>query len=235
MGLLATLVMEKRVGKKWANLGDLLRGDAHGQLSFRTIPHNLLYVAHLLGAFNTMDPGHAPDTLSDDLRIAGKHRGVPKDAANLTRRAMGNRSHMGADATPSWVTLEEALAFNWTQKQRHRMWLNGPMAMQWWRDSSYKYLPPKHQDYYETSDYPQGLDAIIVELPAMKKLVARAREAGDNETQTRKITTWAGHLWVYVEMECPLLKLCEDFVGSVMGQLLDGGDPKERRIICSVS
>ena len=69
----------------------------------------------------------------------------------------------------------------------------------------------------------------------LKKLVARAREAGDNETQTRKIETWGGHLWVYVEMECPLLKLCEDFVGSVMGQLLDGGDPKERRIICSVS
>jgi len=84
-------------------------------------------------------------------------------------------------------------------------------------------------------DHPQGQDALIVELPEMKKLVARAREAGDNETQTRKITTWAGHLWVYVEMECPLLKLCEDFVGSVMGQLMDGGDPKERRIICSVS
>ena len=235
MGLIASLIMEKKVGRRWENTGDILSGNSAGQLDYHTIPHNRLIVAHLLGAFNTMDPGHAPDTLPDHLRIAGKHRGVPKDAAKLTCRAMGERSHMGADATPSWVTLGEALTFNWTQKILHRMWLNGPMVLQWQGDSQYKFLPPKHQVYYETSDQPQGQDALIVELPEMKKLVARAREAGDNETQTRKITTWGGHLWVYVEMECPLLKLCEDFVGSVMGQLLDGGDPTERRIICSVS
>ena len=235
MGLIAALIMEKKAGRVWENIGDILSGNSPNQLDYHTVPHNRLIAAHLLGAFNTMDPGNAPDTLPDDLRIAGKHRGVPKDAAKLTRRAMGDRRHMGADATPSWVTLEEALAFNWTQKLRHRMWLNGPMALQWQGDSQYKFLPPKHQVYYETSDQPQGQDALIVELPEMEKLVARATSAGDNETQTRKIETWGGHLWVYVEMECPLLKLCEDFVGCVMGQLMDGGDPKERRIICSVS
>lgn len=234
MGLIATIIMEKKVGTRWKNIGDLLADDV-GQLDYRTLPHNRLYEAHVLGAFNTMDPGNAPDTLPDTLRIASKHRGMPKDASKLTHKEIGSRDHMGKDATPSWVTLQEALAFDWTQKLIHCMWLNGPMMMQWDRDSDYKSLPPKYETYYDTSDYPQSQDALVIELPRMKKLITQSREGVDGPTAERRIATWAGHLWVYVEMEVPLLKLCDQFVGRVMGQLLDGGDPTQRRIICSVS
>jgi len=50
MGLIASLIMEKKVGHRWENIGDILSGNSAGQLDYHTIPHNRLIVAHLLGA-----------------------------------------------------------------------------------------------------------------------------------------------------------------------------------------
>ena len=249
MGLIASLVMERRQSDGWKTIGDLLypfemRRPAKGkkpkkepikELCYHAMPHNRLVVAHLLGAFNTQSVGDAPDCFPDDLRIAGKHRGIPEDADPTTKAAMGARSHMaGPDSVPSWCTLQEILAFDWIQPITHRFWVNGPMTLQWHR-KDFSAMPERVATYHHTQDAAPMADAIVVELDELQDLAEKCLGHGTIEEQEARMNRWAECRWAYVERDYPLLSLCDDFIGCVVGQLLDGKPPQDARVICWVS
>ena len=251
MGVIASLVLERRTSKRWQNVGDLLfpvgdeyRGKGKNmksvkvpqvEICYHTVPHNRLVAAHLLGAFNTMSVGDAPDDFPHELRIAGHARGVPKDIAASTKAAVAKRKFKPSDQQPSYCTLKEILAFDWTQPISHKFWMNGPMMLKWYR-KEYQQMPDHVETYYHTTDKPQDKDAIIVEIEELQALVKKCfGGVSDPKEQERKITAWADSRWAYVEREYPLLTLCEDFLGTVVSQLLNGGDPKDARVICWVS
>ena len=249
MGILASLVMERRQPGGWKTIGDLfypweMRRKSVKQpfkktpvtsLHYYTIPHNKLIVAHLLGAFETCSVGNSPEPFDDDLRIAGKHRGLPADMDPMVRGEVGDLSHMGGvSRVSSWCSLKEILAFDWTQPIEHRFWVNGPMMLEWLGHDCAT-LPPRCEDYNVNTDKPQDSSALIVEFDELHELAKKADAEGSNDDRRKKITAWAEHRWAYVEREFPLLVHCDDFLGRVMGQLLDGKDPEDARVICWVS
>src|ERR1035437_7583207 len=100
----------------------------------------------------------------------------------------------------------------------------------------YDVQPDQVQTYNHNTDKPDDKDGIIVELDELEKLVEKCTDGGgDIKDQERRITNWAGCRWAYVERQYPLLSMCEDFLGTVVSQLLGGKNPAEARVICWVS
>jgi hypothetical protein len=248
MGLIASLVMERRLAMGWTSIGDLfypfqMRRPAANRklvqtpvtaLHYATMPHNCLFVSHLLGAGVCCSEDTYPDYHDDGLRIAGKHRGIPKDAAATTKKAVGNLSHLGPDHTPSWCSLKEILAFDWTQPLSHHMYLNGPMLLEWLKNDCAT-LPPRYETCNNNTGKPNDSTGLIVEFDELHGLATKASSSGLPDEQRKKIAAWAEHRWAYVERDFPLLVHCSDFMGRVVGQLLDGKNPEDARVICWVS
>jgi hypothetical protein len=249
MGIIASFALERKVNGKWKNLGDLFSPTTHTvtgrkrkdvfrtSVDYRTYGHNGLFWAHLLGACTCGSFSDVSDDLGDKLRIWGNGRGIPADADNRVLKAIGDRSHMGPDATPSYCTLQEILAFDWTQSITHRFWVNGPITLKWSADYD---RPPAEYQTWSSAAGGKPLcdrDALVVPLAELEKLVRDSRYGfGSNADRERRVAAWAAHRWACVERRYPLLDAAHDFLGKIAGQLLDGTtSPEHSRIICWVS
>lgn len=124
------MFIERKQNDRWMVQNDLFTNNSSWELNFKTLPHNGLMEAHLLGCFDVMDPGHAPENLDHDLRIVLEDaRGIPTDCCQTVGAAYED-SNNGEPTPVSYATLAKIMKFDWTQKLMHRWWLNGPMLLQ---------------------------------------------------------------------------------------------------------
>jgi len=253
MGIDAHIVMEIKVGKKWAMLTDQsVAGwlEEMTTISYHTMPHNGLMEAHLLGAFEVMDEGNAPDFIKSHLyRIGDPHRGLPGDMSPATAKATAaiNRGHA------SWVTLKEMLEFDWTECKSHKFWINGPMLEKW---KGHLIMPPQYKTHYHTKTGAPDDSGFFtnVSMDVLKQTVDKAKRQAhgsinyklacnesDPDADARRtkiindyVTQATSRMWTIVERAVPLYVMCPELVGRIMPQLLRGGHPNRARLICWV-
>ena len=150
-------------------------------------------------------------------------RGVPDD---VSEQVASESDRMGVDGhSHSWLTVDELLAYDWTQTSKLRGFVNAAEYYEWnhWRRKEGEGPESYRGDIFGGS----------VEKISEKELRRRIEELtdGDWSRQEEKVKEGLPSVYCQVEWEQPYYKVARKFLAETMPRLWRLGKPEDVRIV----
>lgn len=164
--------------------------------------------------------GFAGVDTGDGFEIIAEPRGLPHDMSpELTREAQG------CDHTPSWVTVAELMAFDWTQTTKHRGMVNGPQFHAW-----EQYPRSQGEGPREYCGDVSGASIKKVSEFKMRELIATL--PGEKYWDKKKAAEeQLSDTYCQVEWTTPYYRAARDFLSECLPRLWRLGAPDDVRCV----
>lgn len=168
-------------------------------------PRNRNYDAFAILAGVRNGSGFAGVDTGDGFVPIAAPRGLPRDAAVETLDH--DDGPLSYEHTPSWITLAELLAYDWTRTTKKRGWANAPTWRRWWGWARNHGESPR--DYCGSVD---GPNIKHIDADEMVKLVTTAKYDTPLDKNTYALAEWETPYWkasgwVWQELVPRLLKI----------------------------
>jgi hypothetical protein len=230
MGTDIHLYVERRESGRWVSADTWEPSEYEEDKSILTVPYRKhFYAGRNYGLFAMLADvrnghGFAGVDTGDGFVIIAAPRGLPSDMS--PELAAEAKRHL--DHTPSWLTVAELHAYDWTRTTTLRGWVNGPQYYAWAR-----YKKGEGADPESFCGGISGLKIVHVSDAELQRQVEQIQKAcgGDRRDEEGAIKAQLSNVYAQVSWQTPYYRAARSFLSECLPRLWRLGSPEDVRIV----